>query len=477
MNAICWAHFELGGGRRSLLRWSVTTLLLIIIAVSIQARVGGMLSGNLQVPLSLALLALLVIMVNIRISTAIKKDSTLDMWRSHRLMPQSAVTAVVGFVFGPGLPIFAAAAVVVVAGAVIRVSRSTDPTPWLASCFFITCFAAMTWTFTVAGGIGGSGQSNQKNLAWVPWAIMGPFFGTGGAVLAILPFLAVLASPFSGGTVVAFQAVQDVTIAHVVGAGLHLVVAGLFFTAAVRQYRHAGRPGFSPAMWVFMFALLSVGTVIGVRNFADFRPEFFGGLHAGTNNAVPLTLCLLLFFMVGPLSTAELFASAARLRRNLGDFDIHPRERWLPSPLLAGLLGLMALVPMLALALEVTTSPRGMLIGLTAGCVAMGVVFVWSLVRIFIRLGRRSWIYLVLIGAWAMPLILGAADSLYRTGEPDQVLGTIASLSMPGLLLTLWHGADADFLPGLVFQGLLSVVALLIALRVRDRTDQPIERE
>src|SRR5690606_9346455 len=117
-----------------------------------------------------------------------------------------------------------------------------------------------------------------------------------------------------------------------------------------------------------------------------FRPRFFQGMEAGTDNAVPLTLCMLLFFMAAPLTASEMLASAERLRRNLGDQKYTARDRWPPSPLLAGLLGLIALVPMLTLADSIQGHPPILLVGLSAGSFGLGVVLVWSLVRILTRL-------------------------------------------------------------------------------------------
>src|SRR5688500_4599308 len=268
MNAIGYAQFQLSGGTRRLLRWALAFVVLTALGLAVWSRTGGgfaVAASAARFPLTLALCILLIFIVNMRIGGAIKRDGMLDMSRSHRLMPQTAAAAVVGYIVGSSLPVLAAAGVVVLAGVVCTLGAGGNPATWLMVSGIVGVFAAMTWCLTAAASFAGKaarGQKQRGGIGWLPWVIIGPSFGTGGALLMLVPWLAVVLGPLIGQTVFGIRRVEQITWAHGASGAMQAAFAGIFFVAACRRYRRDDLPAFNAFLWLAIVAMIVVGSIV-----------------------------------------------------------------------------------------------------------------------------------------------------------------------------------------------------------------------
>ena len=259
MNAIGYAQFQLSGGTRRLLRWVLVFVVLTALGLAAWSRTGvgfAAAASSARFPLTLALGILLIFIVNMRIGGAIKRDAMLDMSRSHRLMPQTASAAVLGYIVGPSLPVLAAAGVVVLAGVVCTLRAGGNPATWLMVSGILGVFATMTWCLTAAGSFTGKAGRGQKRggIGWLPWVIIGPSLGTGGALLMLVPWLAVVLGPLIGQTVFGIRRVDQITWAHGASGAIQAAFAGIFFVAACRRYRRDDLPAFNAFLWLAIVA-------------------------------------------------------------------------------------------------------------------------------------------------------------------------------------------------------------------------------
>jgi hypothetical protein len=518
MNAIAYAQYQLAGGHRKLARWVIAFAVLTALGIVVWMRTGGGLvaaASAARIPLTVTLGVLLVILVNMRIAGAIKRDNMLDMSRSHRLMPQSAPAAILGYLIGPSVPVLAAAGVMVLAGVVCTLVAGGNPAAWLAVCGILLMFALMSWCLTAAGSFSGKparGEKPKGGIGWVPWVILGPSLGTGGALLVVVPWLAVILSPLIGQTVFSIRRVEQISWAHAASGALQAAFAAVFFAAACRRYRRDDLPAFSARLWLYLMLLIVLGSLIGISRFNDFRPGFFDQATLILNVAVPATLTLLLLMLAAPLGAAESEATGWRYRRNTGDpLADESRPQLRPAMVLVQFLLLCAPLAIFTPDVEgmwqyvaegasfnpLIVFERGIWLrtwSLTGAAFACCAVLIWSLVRIGSRVGGGRFLLLIALILWLTPLIAAGVWAFRQDAHLGRLLNPIASFSSPGTIWTVWCGTTDDLStpwggdhimtlpapwlwPGVAFQAAVALVAVIVALRVPDRAAEPVTRE
>lgn len=511
MNAIGYAHYQLNGGTRRLLRWTAAVAVLATIGLMLWSRVmGGVAAtaGAARFPLSLALAGLLVILCNIRAGGAVRRDAMLDMSRSHRLMPQSTTSAVLGYIFGPSLPVLAAAGVIVLIGSICAVIAGGNPATWLTICLILVVFAAMTWCFTVAASFGGKDKKGKPTggIGWIPWAVLGPLFGTGGLIFAIAPFVAVLLGPLAGRTVFAVRRPDQITWAHLASGAIQIAFAMIFFAAACRRYRRDDVPALGAPLWLAVIALIVIASILGIEYFDYFRPGMFDGLDGSASVAMPATLALLLLLLTAPVSANESESTAWRYRRNVGDpFADESKPALASWQVLAMFLLLCTPLAVIRPTFEgglawtqqgmAQRPPLGHVLGLTGASFLCGALLIWALVRIHHRLGAGGgYLRWLVFGLWVAPLIVAGMWTMRQTGDLSRLFNPAISFSTPGGIIVAWNGLlpegaanlsasglqlqrPLSFWPGVVFQALIAIAAIIVALRVRDRSAEPASRE
>ncbi len=500
--AIGYAHFQLAGGGRAMLRWSVLFAILAFAALGVYARYGGSMQGALQqsaVPLLIITAILLVFVAGGRIGAALKLDASLDMARSHRLMPVSPSSAVLGYLIGPALPVLGVVCIAVLFATAGYAAGGDDLAALLVALGLIFTTALLLAMLNVTGGIGGKGGG----IGWVWGVAVGAFFGTGGAIFAAVPWAAVLAAPASGRTVFFLQSVDDLTPGHAVGIAMHLAIARLLFAAACRRWQRPERPAFSTTLWLLLIALVVAGTLAGTFWQTDLRPLNVNSFVPRPGMTLPATLALLILLCHGPILAAEKQSLAFRLRRNVDDPAADEDRPKLPAWLAAVLAGAL-LVPLvllrpaadpddwdtLTLSVGVATESEASVDQLTAiatlhrtawpitaACVMAALATAWALIQILTRL-RASWGYFwIYLALWAVPVVAGASLGAWETATLERPLSGISAFGFPGALLVAWNNVDANPWPGVIFQATVALVLVIVALRVPDRAAEPGTRE
>lgn len=497
-SAIGYAHFQLAGGTRTVLRWGVAFVLVATVGMSVYARFGGggttAAMASSVTPALIVVGVLLVILVNGRITAALKLDHSLDMARSHRLMAVSPAGAVFGYMFGPSLAVLSAAGLAALYAAAGFVAGQYDLAMWAAAMVILTMFSAVLWSLSVVSGLGGKGGGT----GWLWGVSAGAFFGTGGGVFAALPFVLTLVTPFGGDTIFQMRTVDKLSVGHAVGLFAQGALFGLFVTAAMRRWRRSDRPAFSPVMWLALAALFVAGTLAGVHWFESLRPPANVGLVPAPGFTLPITLTLMVLVAHGPISSAEFQGAAWRLRKHVNDPAADDDKPQMPSWLAAALMAVILLpLGLLMPDYEFRLSGPGELrVGwpfepmlpagaawlrhawlVSAGAVGAGLVTAWALMRLLIRLRMARytfWAYLLL---WGVPLALSFATTLWLTGELDESLLPMATASLPGALFHAWGAGEGPAWPGVVAQWVIAVALVGFALRSSDRVARPATRE
>ncbi len=498
MNAIGYAHFELNGGTRRLLRWVIAIVALAVVGLAAWSRNRGgfaAAAGDARFPLALTLGILLIVVVNARIGAAIRRDAVLDMSRSHRLMPQPAASAVAGYIVGSSLSVLAGAGTIILIGVACTLAAGGNPATWLFISAVLVMFGAMTWCFTAVASMPGRAARGDKTkgsggMGWVPWVFIGPAFGTGGSILAVVPAVVVLLGPLIGRTIFTAGSVSDFTWAHGASAAFQAGFAAIFFIAACRKYERDEPPAMDAVLWLGIIALIVGASLVGIARFEAFRPQIFRNAELWHNVAVPATLCLLLLLLPAGLAASERRVLTWRYRRNVGD-PLADESR-------PGISSLVALVAFLAIGATfvifapdteiVSAGSHGRAWALTGASFFLGAVLLFALVRIGHRLGPTRVLSSAVLLLWVLPILAAAAWAFREDGNLTRTFNPIASFSTPGAILAAWlgrtdggqHAMTASTLaywPGVAFQALVAAGAVLVAARVPDRMSQPAVRE
>ena len=528
LSAIGYAHFHLAGGTRAVIRWCVIVVLIATVGMSAYARLGG---GGTAAALAssttaalIVLGVLLVIVVNSRISTAAKLDATLDMGRSHRLMAVPPAQAVLGYLLGPTLSIFAAAGLVAIYAGAGYIAGNYDLAAWLAAVGILIVFAMPLWSLTLLNGVGGKGSGGAGWMWGIGSAVV---FGPGGLIFAAVPALMIFATPFAGGSVFAMRTVDRLTLGQLVGIAGQLSLAGLFLWAAIRRWKQPDRPAFSPAMWLGFIGLIVAFTVGVVGWFEALKPTFGpfgqgGGVESvpAPGLTLPATLTLLVLMAHGPVASVEKRAAAYRLRKRVDDPNADADRPRLPG--WAAMVGVALLIAPLGLLrptydFDALASSEwqdrfeadgltdngvrqhvyddldlylqlgsGGQIGdalaryawpPTVAAVLAGLVTAWALTRTLTRarMGRFGfWIYLLL---WAGPMLASFGFTLWLTGELEGELLPIAAASLPGSLFHVWAAGTGSPWWGIAAQWIVAGVLVFVSFKVPDRAARPATRE
>ena len=314
-NPILYAQFSARGGWRR-----IFTLMVAFFAV-----VGGVIaftayeSENRRETLDgwlVALLAiqslLLVIFGTSRVSAAVRTDMNDRMIESHRLMPMSRETAIVGYLLGAPIQVVALGLVVVVLGLILcPLTHSVESTRWLVANAMIASLAVMLWAigaqiaFTVRGGVLIMGVGSLLLLA------------NAGAAFAMIPAAALLLDPIVGHSVFRLDT-SPADVWTVYGLPLigQAVIAGICMSAASRKYRSADGVGLNTGLGLMLLAAIVGISVAAIWNDTIFSPLYRSTFHDTERSRFSYAVVTTLIFSLVPLSAAAR-AHARRGRRGL----------------------------------------------------------------------------------------------------------------------------------------------------------------
>jgi hypothetical protein len=422
------------------------------------------LQGWLRALLGLQIFTLLLYGAN-RVSAVVRADITSKIMESHRLMPTSAFSAVMGYVVGAPVQAIALAVVNYLVGIFAADGAGVPQECWLIANAMIGAFALMAWAVTAQIAFAARGAF----LLMVIATLMGVF--SNGAALVLLPGLSVITSPLIGRSVFRLSAtMDDLSFAFAVALIAQFVIGAICFRAAMRKYRWPEAVGFSPLVGLLLVAAWVVTSLLGLNRIDEFVPIFF------RSDRAPLVAQFVATLVTGMLLAIVPVSSAARelgdWRRNGGATPAQPKQ---PAPLLLT----VTLATLMLAAVLLTPPVRWTRSDLLAPLTLSAVV----LLAAMLALGMLfRWVYLIMPRAWLVAVIwlalvwLGPllADLVYHMMLPDppDALTMISGMSPIGALVLLWSrsGMAASAMPGIVFQVAMVMLPTMLFWHARRRT-------
>jgi hypothetical protein len=193
-NPIAWAHFKVRGGLRSHLWSTAGFILLISAAVTVTGRLHpspGLFSAWTTGMLGMEMV-ILVFFGCASIGTAIRRDITVGLLESHRLMPISPGAAIMGYLTGPTLQALNLVAASFLIGTATATLGGVPMERWLMGNFTVVVFAAFLW-ITIAFS-----SFLFKNAFTTLIAVIAPAVSSGGSVIQMVPGLRILMAPVLG---------------------------------------------------------------------------------------------------------------------------------------------------------------------------------------------------------------------------------------------------------------------------------------
>lgn len=471
-NPIVYAQFHLQGGWRGV-AWCAglcATVLGGILVLNSLSTVGtgrpmGQVVRNWPQGLIVLQVVLLMIVSPLRVVTAIRNDVTSRMIESHRLMPMSPLTAVVGYVFGGPFSVLVLSATVFVFGSVCCALGGLDPAGWLiahavlaAAALFVAAVSAHLAMINRFGVV----------LLFVASILCIGDNGPG----ELLPGFVVLGATLFNKSALPLQSSTMVGNAWFCALALQLAVAAISVRAATRLYRSRDAAGLSPKLGLYLLIAWLTASFVGMRCAALFAVRFsYHGPSANARVVAAVVTALLIAAM--PIAATV----KARLR-STGD-----RAGRLTSP--AGVvLFATVLISLLPVALVATRVNDGyfrlgdatesrLATAITPAVVLVALLGFANLFRMSYARWERGWPAAIawLVVAWMIPL---GADLILTTGDSD-ALGAISTVSPVGSLVVLWDGNRVNPFPGIAMQFAIAMVPIILAgLAHRRRTQQAV---
>jgi len=155
-NPIAWANFQLRGGLRNML--AVTAGYSVIISTVILATVhyNPLASAQILVSWTMGLLGLqagvLILFGCITVGAAVRLDHTSKMIESHRLMPTSAISAILGYLLGAPCQALSMALANFVIGAIVAHSAGVAFSRWAMANAILISFVVFIWVILIFFG-------------------------------------------------------------------------------------------------------------------------------------------------------------------------------------------------------------------------------------------------------------------------------------------------------------------------------------
>lgn len=471
-NSIAWANVQISGGW-SRIAWIAGVLaiglpLMLFGSMRISEDPQGTLSGWF-IALGVVQGVLFGIVIPSRVHGAIKRDRLNKLIESHRLMPESAPAAVLGYIFGPNILLLSCMGVVMIVGLFIASAAKQDPAGWLSLhaaggglSLLVCCLVAFTTQYLP--------KFNPAMFGF----IFGPLAVNVGT---IVPALRVMFSPYTWGFMSLKQG--DIELVHIIAFASHMALAGILFIGACRRYR---RDDVMPLGFGWGTALLGLWVVLTCIGAMGERVSIIGPFNTdqvvGMSYVVGLSLAMLI--SVGPLTSAATAIAEWRARRAIDPYFVQKKPLLLPIAaviILALLLSLLAAAPPeVGVLTGFSSSPRFrdnnhlILTGLVIG------IFVISVTLIARDANRAKvgplWLILPWIGlCWLLLPFIDAMTALMQ-GQIEQFPRGLSSASPPFCLGLIWKDKLATGLIGIVAQiATIPLILLLLqgVLKVRKR--------
>ena len=473
--AIGMAHFQMGGGWKSLVSVCAAYLLLVLATVGL-FYYADMSTGSRR-GMTDAAVTLIVVMESIslvvfggfRVSGAIRSDVGSQMIESHRLMPVPSWRAVMGYLLGPTSQTIAFALLNLVLAYVFAGVTRTDFSKVTMGQATLFAFALLVWSGCAVGTF------VARYLVFIALAVMMPGACILYWVYYMLPAVSLLTSPLIGQSIFVFTRGGGAD-AWVYTASFLMQGAffSLFFAGACRRYRGTYVTTYSLLQSFLLLLMWSGATAWSLALGASVRFDM-PGMRMGINNDyIPQVICSLV---------AAMLISAVALR-TLVIVQRGKRRSWVAvAGMLVGIVGAITVLPVGALVahtIEVSTFVE------TATGAGAFAVTLYSL--LYLTRNHRPWVMTLIVGPvlialWCVPLMLEVVRAIYLNnhGQNDVEFGIFGNFSVLGMLINVW-GDDAKVSPvaGLVGQWVvaagLGVLAVMRGEKSEGKTNEASEK-
>lgn len=398
------------------------------------------------------------------IHKALMRDHTTRMIDTLRISPMSAWQVAIGCIFGPALQMIGLWGVGVLLGLVFAtLGQAGAAADWLLGNLYLLPIAASLWGMQVLFCVGHTRPFNLIALIAILAMVLavsrthiyaiGPFFLVGG-------YTSMAACSRMLGRELPFE-----------GVSLAVSAAMTFFwiAAAASRFRQPHRPLLQPLAAVLFVAIWCTAGVLGIA-YRNHSPV--------TGGMPPLMPAAPIVFLILTLIVAQIPAVMAmqQRRRNIDGATIYRRrDAWPPF---VTVMLTMIIVTASAIWLVRVCGAAADHINPSAGAycavaLALAMLTAFGVVKamycVFNKLIFASFLAVIL---WAFPPIV---DLLIRKATVNEYAAfqegysILFAISPVGTFLASWTGIQPPIAAGLVVQGVIAVVALVIARGVEHR--------
>ena len=473
-NPIWWGQFRLmGGAGRVGIRtglYAGFVLLAFLAANRLSRAPVSVVADRALYFAGLAQLIMILPWWGSRIHKAVVSDTEGKMMESHRLSPMTGLSAVLGYMIGPGLQIACLCLVNLIAGVVFCALSGTLMTVWLTGHVYILFVAAFVWSGTALGSL-----CLGKGASLIPFLFVLLILPTRQG-LELIPGLGLICGTEMIGYCYSV-AVGGGSSGLPAGVGwslaVQILVILLWLRGAARKFERPDLPAFSVEWASLMYAGWLVVAVVGLDRAKELKlPLTFFAVKPSWQLAA--TLVASLVFLIVPLRSAAIESQRwlEQHRELAGDKPL--------APTLVGLVLALATAILLAWLPAWSEYRRfepgvierlfEVLLWTTAGVVLVGVslaaLYRTACAARLKKIDTPVIIYVILVWA-ALPI----ADSIIQAYQEaaslhyEAHLTALTACSPAGGLIAVWRAEPLIIWEGLVFHAALCLGLVVLELR------------
>jgi len=463
-NPIAWAHLQLRGGLRNMVATTIGYSLIMSAVILATVRYNPLSSARILSAWSVGLLGLqtgiLLLFGCMTVGSSVRLDHTSKMIESHRLMPTSAISAIVGYLFGAPCQALSMALANFVIGAIVAHSAGVAFSRWAMANAILASFALFIWVIVVFFGF-----LAQTAFRWIVSVMVIAFWVSRGELLLLLPGVTVLASPLIGNSIFAMRLRStQLDWEYIASAAAQILIGSICFIGATRKYRRADRPALGAELGLLLLASWIALSFMGIHYWESFNPRWLFD-DSDTRRHFLATMIATLLVMIVPIVGAA--RAEVNWMHHLQAHDIVLPRRPI-SPLLVAMFA--AVLP-LVLTLTLYFSAELMIDAMIrTAIVLLCFALTLSYLLRMLKLGKKSaWVVpaIWIFATFALPIL---ADLIYHglIQETRETTGIISTLSPPAALFYIWNPRPIGSNLGLIFQA-SQAVGLIILFHARRR--------
>ncbi len=472
-NPLLWVHMRLIGKRSIVLMPAIVGVGIVILSAmsfnSVQGEADAWQIANFWQWLCCGAQALfLFLMAPSAVRRAVSRDTESGMLISHRLTPMSNTKIVVGYMTGPAAQLFLLVLVCMFLGAVfnaiivIQKQQQTALTVWAGIQSSMLCLSFMLMALMLLVSLVTGGKGNViTGLAVLA------FFG-GVFLLQLVPGLALLFGVLNLFSLLSLLGMTGgFTLTPLVGCVAQAAFGAIFFAACCRRIRQPEKSMFSLPL-ALLLSLMTGFTLVG----GMLNPQLLQQL--GNEFATPMQIV----FSTATQALVTLFILSATATKAVTD-DRRARygegrgsgAAWLGFPLLSAAITILTMVAMATMrSVDAFLELRS--IALLGAAFLAAAIVDYAILYWAAAAGRKGVIALIIILALRIgPLIVDGLLSIVRlvfSDGPEEFAYVFSGLSPFGTFMML-RGESGLLLSGLIGQGALAAIALMLVRRTRAR--------